>query len=153
VAHDIVAPTEARYTPVWVPGDPCRRLNLEAAAITTVIWATGFVRDDRWIEVPVFDDRGHPKHWRGVTGSPGLYFLGQTWQSTWGSGRFEGVGRDARFLAEQIDASRRHPDVCSTLTGARAIWRPAPAALDKPWVAVPNSAMASTAPSLNPTTE
>jgi putative flavoprotein involved in K+ transport len=41
----------------------------------TVIWATGFAVDHSWIDVPVFDDSGRVVHRRGVTASPGLYFL------------------------------------------------------------------------------
>jgi putative flavoprotein involved in K+ transport len=46
--------------------------------------------------------------------------VGLPWQSRWGSGRFEAVGRDAGFLAEHIDASQRLADVCGVLTGAPA---------------------------------
>jgi putative flavoprotein involved in K+ transport len=115
----IDAPAAARYVPVWEP-DPAthpRGLDLVAAGITSVIWSTGFRPDYTWIEVPVFDGRGHPTHWRGVTSAPGLYFLGLPWQYTWGSGRMEGVGQDARYLTERIDAARRITDVCGTLTG------------------------------------
>lgn len=115
----IDAPVQARYTPVWAPdADHPRTLDLREAGIGSVIWSTGFVRDHRWIEVPVFDGRGYPMHWRGVTGCPGLYFLGLPWQHSWGSGRFEAVGRDAEFLAGHIDASRRLADVCGILTGS-----------------------------------
>lgn len=118
-AHAIDAPREARYLPVWEPSvDHPRSLDLCAAGIASVVWSTGFVRDHRWIEVPVFDGRGYPMHWRGATSCPGLYFLGLPWQRSWGSGRFEAVGRDAEFLAGHIDASRRLADVCGTLTGA-----------------------------------
>lgn len=125
-ARGISAPTEARYVPVWQPQaesgseseSSLRELDLGGAGVTTVIWATGFTRDHRWIAVPVFDGRGYPMHRRGVTSCPGLYFLGLPWQHTWGSGRFEAVGRDAAFLADHIDASRRLADVCGTLTGA-----------------------------------
>ncbi|MEW9533810.1 MSMEG_0569 family flavin-dependent oxidoreductase [Microbispora sp. NPDC049125] len=119
-ARGIDAPAEERYTPVWEPDDVPRGLDLEAGGVTSVIWCTGFGRDHRWIEIPVFDGRGYPMHWRGATASPGLYFLGLPWQHSWGSGRFEAVGRDAEFLAGHIDASRRYADVCGTLTGAPA---------------------------------
>ncbi|MFD4524380.1 MSMEG_0569 family flavin-dependent oxidoreductase [Streptomyces sp. NPDC058470] len=112
------APDEARYVPVWEPTEQPAALDLAEAQITSVIWSTGFTRDHRWIEIPVFDGRGYPMHWRGVTSTPGLYFLGLPWQFSWGSGRFEAVGRDAEFLAGHIDASRRLADVCGTLTGA-----------------------------------
>ncbi|MBP5871432.1 MSMEG_0569 family flavin-dependent oxidoreductase [Streptomyces scabiei] len=116
--HGIDAPTEPRYVPVWKPNEQPRALDLEAAGITSVVWSTGFRRDHRWIEAPVFDGRGYPMHWRGATSTPGLHFLGLPWQHSWGSGRFEGVGKDAEFLADHIDASRRMADVCGTLTGA-----------------------------------
>lgn len=119
-AQAITAPQEARYVPVWEPDEQPGSLDLDDAGITSVVWSTGFRRDHRWIEVPVFDGRGYPMHWRGVTGCPGLYFLGLPWQHSWGSGRFEAVGRDAAFLAGHIDASRRLADVCGALTGAPA---------------------------------
>jgi putative flavoprotein involved in K+ transport len=119
MAHGLDVSMEKRYTPVWEPaGDHPRDLDLRASGITSVVWSTGFVRDHRWIEVPVFDGRGYPMHWRGITSCPGLYFLGLPWQHSWGSGRFEAVGRDAEFLADHIDASRRLADVCGVLTGA-----------------------------------
>lgn len=107
-ASGVSAPPEARYVPVWEPADDPdgTALDLERAGITAVIWSTGFGRDYRWIEVPVFDGRGYPTQTRGVSSCPGLYFLGLPWQWTWGSGRFCGVGADAEFLAEQIDAVR-----------------------------------------------
>jgi putative flavoprotein involved in K+ transport len=99
------APAEQRYEPVWTPGVPSADLPL--TGISAVVWSTGFHRDHRWIEVPVFDGRGYPTHDRGVTSCPGLYFLGLPWQHTWGSGRFAGVARDAEFLADRITETRR----------------------------------------------
>jgi putative flavoprotein involved in K+ transport len=93
----ISAPAEPRYVPLWEPID----------GPDTVDRATGFHRDHRWIEVPVFDGRGYPTHERGVTSCPGLYFLGLPWQYTWGSGRFAGVARDAGYLADRITAAHR----------------------------------------------
>jgi putative flavoprotein involved in K+ transport len=124
-ANGITAPNEARYVPVWEPAEQPRELDLAAAGITSVVWSTGFRRDHRWIEIPAFDGRGYPMHWRGATSVPGLYFLGLPWQHTWGSGRFEAVGRDAEFIAHHIDASRRLADVCGTLTGAPTTVAPA----------------------------
>jgi putative flavoprotein involved in K+ transport len=124
-ANGITAPDEARYVPVWEPAEQARELDLAAAGITSVVWSTGFRRDHRWIEIPAFDGRGYPMHWRGATSVPGLYFLGLPWQHTWGSGRFEAVGRDAEFIADHIDAGRRLADVCGTLTGAPTTVAPA----------------------------
>ncbi|MFD4623634.1 MSMEG_0569 family flavin-dependent oxidoreductase [Streptomyces sp. NPDC058475] len=117
-AQGIEAPVEPRYVPVWEPSEQPEALDLAEAGITSVVWSTGFTRDHRWIEIPAFDGRGYPMHWRGATSTPGLHFLGLPWQHSWGSGRFESVGRDAEFLADHIDASRRMTDVCGALTGA-----------------------------------
>jgi putative flavoprotein involved in K+ transport len=103
-ARGIDAPVEPRYVPVWEPADEPTELDLDAAAVTTVVWSTGFGRDHRWIELPIFDGRGYPTHQRGVTSCPGLYFLGLPWLHTWGSGRFAGVGADAEHLAREVVA-------------------------------------------------
>ncbi|AGZ43462.1 MSMEG_0569 family flavin-dependent oxidoreductase [Actinoplanes friuliensis] len=105
VAAGVEAPAEDRYVPVWEPsGEPA---ELDVRDVSAVVWATGYHRDHRWIEVPVFDGRGYPTHDRGVTSCPGLYFLGLPWQWTWGSGRFAGVARDAGYLADRVTATRR----------------------------------------------
>jgi putative flavoprotein involved in K+ transport len=67
-----------------------------------VVWATGFKIDHSWIDVPVFDDRGRVVHRRGVTESPGLYFLGLSWLHTRGSALIGWVKDDAEHLARQI---------------------------------------------------
>jgi putative flavoprotein involved in K+ transport len=102
-ARGIDAPSEARYVPVWQPGDETPALDLAKAGITSVVWCTGFRSDYRWIEVPIFDGRGYPVHGRGVTAVGGLYFLGLPWLHTWGSGRFSGVAADADYLADRIE--------------------------------------------------
>ena len=101
-ANGIDAPTEPRYVPVWTPGEAVGELDVRAAGISAVVWCTGFGRDHRWIELPIFDGRGYPTHRRGVSSVPGIYLLGLPWQHTWGSGRFCGVGADAEHLAGQI---------------------------------------------------
>jgi putative flavoprotein involved in K+ transport len=74
--------------------------------VSTVVWATGFRLDHSWIDVPVFDEDGRLVHRRGVSASPGLYFLGLTWQHTRGSALLGWVKDDAEFLARQIGAFR-----------------------------------------------
>jgi putative flavoprotein involved in K+ transport len=70
--------------------------------VGSVIWATGFRNDHSWIDAPIFDDRRRVVHRRGVTDSPGLYFLGLTWQYTRGSALIGWVGDDAAYIADQI---------------------------------------------------
>ncbi len=105
-ANGISAPVEPRYQPVWQPDAEVLELDYFAAKIAIVIWSIGFHADYRWIELPIFDGKGYPGHNRGVTTAPGLYFLGLPWQYTWGSGRFSGVARDAKYLIEHIEANR-----------------------------------------------
>ncbi len=111
-ANNISAPTEPRYTPLWKPEEEPGHIDLVASGITTVIWSMGFKTDYSWIELPIFDGKGYPSHQRGVTTTPGIYFLGLPWLYTWGSGRFSGVAQDAEFLADQVEA--RHSATAQT---------------------------------------
>lgn len=76
---------------------------------TTVIWATGFGVDHSWIDAPVFGQDGSLLHERGVTSSPGLYFLGMAWQHTRGSALLGWVKDDARHIAHDIEQFQSHP--------------------------------------------
>jgi putative flavoprotein involved in K+ transport len=96
-------------SPPIPPAAPIRTLDLDAASITSVIWATGFRRDFGWIRLPVLDERGEPIHRRGVTRYPGLYFLGLPWLHTLKSSVLCGVGRDALHLAEHIASRANAP--------------------------------------------
>jgi putative flavoprotein involved in K+ transport len=94
------------YRPVWEPPEERTRLNLREAGVGSIIWCIGFEPDFGWLDAPVFNGRGRPGHVRGVTAHPGLYFLGLPWLYTWGSGRFSGVARDARYLLGCIQRQR-----------------------------------------------
>jgi putative flavoprotein involved in K+ transport len=76
--------------------------------VATVIWATGFRLDHSWIDAPAFDSQGAVLHERGVTPSPGLYFLGLPWQHTRGSALLGWVKDDAEHLAHQIAERHGH---------------------------------------------
>ena len=68
-----------------------------------IVWCTGFVSDYSWIDAPVFDERGVPRHTRGVvTEAPGLYFLGLRFQHRMTSSLVGGVGHDAAFVADEL---------------------------------------------------
>lgn len=108
--HQIEAPIDPAYRPVWEPDAEIEAIDCEAMNIRSVIWCTGYESDYRWIEVPVFDGKGYPGHQRGVTGVWGLYFLGLPWLYTWGSGRFSGIARDAQYLADYLVARKRVSD-------------------------------------------
>lgn len=86
--------------------NPIRELDLAAAGITSIVWATGFAFDYGWLEVDAFDDAGKPRHQRGISSEPGVYFLGLPWQSRRGSSFIWGVWHDAKYLADQIAIQR-----------------------------------------------
>lgn len=88
--------------------DPIRELDLAAAGITSIIWAVGFSFDYRWLQVDAFDEAGRPRHQRGVSTEPGIYFLGLPWQSRRGSSFIWGVWHDAKFIADQIAIQRSY---------------------------------------------
>jgi putative flavoprotein involved in K+ transport len=87
---------------------PVLDLNFARAGVTSVIWATGFAVDYGWLHVGALDGRGRPKHQRGVSSEPGVYFLGLPWQSRRGSSFIWGVWHDARYIADHIQMQRSY---------------------------------------------
>lgn len=83
---------------------PILELDLRAAGIASVIWASGFRHDFGWVGLAVVDETGEPAQRRGVTPFPGLYFLGLRRMHTLRSSLLPGVGDDAGYLAERIAA-------------------------------------------------
>ena len=68
-----------------------------------VVWATGFRPDYSWVNLPVFDTSGRPRHELGVVrDAPGLFFVGLHFQSGLTSALMGGVGNDAKYISEQI---------------------------------------------------
>jgi putative flavoprotein involved in K+ transport len=86
--------------------DPLLELNLTAAGVSTIIWATGYRLDFDWLKVAAFDEKGRPAHQRGVSIVPGLYFLGLSWLSRRASPFIWGVWHDAEYLAGRIAGHR-----------------------------------------------
>ena len=74
-----------------------------ALDVQNVIWTTGFHPGFFWVNLPVFDEDGYPRQYRGVVAdSPGLYFIGLQFLYAMSSSMIHGVGRDARYVAERI---------------------------------------------------
>jgi putative flavoprotein involved in K+ transport len=82
-------------------------LDLAAAGIGTVIWATGYRFDYSLVRLPVFETNGFPVQKRGVTEHPGLYFAGLGWMDTQKTGLLLGVGEQTEHIADTI-ASAAH---------------------------------------------
>ncbi len=89
---------------------PLRELDLAAAGITSIIWATGYRVDFSWLQVDSFEPGGKPRHHRGVGHEPGIYFLGLPWLSRRGPSFIWGVWHDAKFVADHIAKQRRYSD-------------------------------------------
>ncbi|MBE0555189.1 MAG: NAD(P)-binding domain-containing protein [Rhodobacteraceae bacterium] len=87
---------------------PVLSLNLAAEGITTVIWATGFAVDFSWLKTNAVDEAGRPRHLRGIGAEPGIYFLGQPYQTRRGSSFIWGVWHDAKLVADHIAIQRSY---------------------------------------------
>jgi putative flavoprotein involved in K+ transport len=88
--------------------NPILKLSLAKAGIGSIIWATGYALDYSWLQVDAFDEKGRPKHHRGVSAEPGVYFLGLPYQSRRGSSFIWGVWHDAKHLADRIATQRKY---------------------------------------------
>lgn len=77
-------------------------------AFASVIWCTGFHSGFDWIDLPVLDEHGTPRHRFGKsTDVEGLYFAGLHFEYAVSSTLVSGVGRDARRVAGWIAAARK----------------------------------------------
>ena len=75
--------------------------------VTNVIWCTGFRPAFAWIDLPIIDEEGLPRHERGVVaGQPGLYFVGLDFQYALWSETLPGMPRDARYVVDHL--TKRH---------------------------------------------
>jgi putative flavoprotein involved in K+ transport len=90
----------------WQAGATTAELDVQAAGITSVIWAVGYRHDFDWIRCAALDSDGRPLHRRGVSPTPGLYFLGLPRLHKVKSAFLWGVGEDAAYLAARIQEGR-----------------------------------------------
>jgi putative flavoprotein involved in K+ transport len=102
--HDAnMAPPE-RFAPTLAPESSRLSLDLRNGAIRSIVWATGFRPDYRWLDVPVLDDKGHLRHNGGVVDAPGLYALGLPVLRRRKSTFIYGADEDAREVIEHLAA-------------------------------------------------
>jgi len=106
-AAGIDAPPDDRPPPDDFTPASVTELDLDRAGVRTVIWATGYRLDFSWVDLPVFDEWGYPRHVRGVTEFPGLYAVGLPWLFSEPSSVFAGVGADAAHVVEHIASVTR----------------------------------------------
>ena len=93
----------SRFPPTRLPASPRLSLSLRKSGMTSVLWATGYEPDHRWISLPVFDGKGRIRHRGGVVGG-GIYVMGLRYLRTARSSHIAGAARDARALAQHLAA-------------------------------------------------
>jgi putative flavoprotein involved in K+ transport len=97
---DVDAPE--RFAPTQVRRFPRLQLDLHSGEIRTIVWATGFRPDYRWLDVPVVDRKGQLRHDGGVVDSPGLYALGLPVLRRRKSTFIHGIEDDAREVIDHL---------------------------------------------------
>jgi len=67
---------------------------------SNIVWCTGYEPGLSFIELPIFDEHGEPKHESGMVPSqPGLFFVGLHFLHAMSSSMIHGVSRDAERIA------------------------------------------------------
>ena len=77
-------------------------LELGAAGITSVVWASGFAPDFSYLRLPVLADDGWPIHQGGITSEPGLGIVGLRFQTSRKSDLLFGVVADAGHVVDRL---------------------------------------------------
>lgn len=98
-------PPPANFCPIRPALPAAAGLNL-VRRIGTIIWATGYTTDYRWLKVNAFDDTA-----ASITAAyrrAGRLFLGLPWLSRRGSTFIWGVWHDAKYIADQIAIQRQY---------------------------------------------
>lgn len=88
--------------------NPILELDLAAAGIKTIIWATGFRFDFSWLAVDAFREDGTPFHKRGISAETGIYFLGLPELTNRASSFIYGCWYDAKYIATHIVVQRNY---------------------------------------------
>ncbi len=105
--RDLDVPVRApeRFEPTRAPRAPRLSLDLRSGEIRSIVWATGFHPDYRWLEVPVLDRKGELYHDGGVVrDAPGMYAIGLPVLRRRKSTFILGAEEDARDLAAHLVA-------------------------------------------------
>jgi putative flavoprotein involved in K+ transport len=91
-----------RFEPTRVPPSSRLQLDLRRGEIRSIVWATGFRPDYRWLQVPVVDEKGYLRHHGGVVDSPGMYALGLPVLRRRKSSFIHGIEDDAREVIDHL---------------------------------------------------
>jgi len=97
-------PPPHRLGPTEVEEAPPLAIDLQAAGIRSILWATGYLPDLSWLKVPVLDRKGRVRHDGGVVDAPGMYLMGMQFLRRRKSALIDGAGDDARDLSDHMVA-------------------------------------------------
>jgi putative flavoprotein involved in K+ transport len=105
------AERDERPAPTRLDAAPRLELDFASGEIRSVVWATGYRPDYRWLDVPVLDKKGRIRHDGGVVDAPGMYVMGLTFMRRRKSSFMHGAEDDAvdltAHLADYLDLARR----------------------------------------------
>jgi putative flavoprotein involved in K+ transport len=94
-----------RFEPTRAPASSRLSIDLSKREIHSIVWATGFRPDYRWLDVPVLDAKGYLRHEGGVVvDAPGMYALGLPVLRRRKSSFIHGADEDARDIVEHLAA-------------------------------------------------
>lgn len=106
---DVAIGAAERFEPTRTPGAPRLSLDLTGGEIRSIVWATGFRPDYRWLQVPVTDHKGLLRHEGGVvTGAQGMYAIGLPVLRRRKSTFIIGAEDDAHEIVSQLTAYLKH---------------------------------------------
>jgi putative flavoprotein involved in K+ transport len=102
--NDVDAPgAPERFEPTRAPASSRLSIDLQKGEIRSIVWATGFRPEYRWLDVPVLDDKGYLRHDGGVvSGAPGMYALGLPVLRRRKSSFIHGAEDDARDIVDHL---------------------------------------------------
>jgi putative flavoprotein involved in K+ transport len=103
-ANGVEAAPRERFAPTDVPASSRLAIDLRSGEIRSVVWATGFRPDYRWLHVPVLDAKGRLRHDGGVVDAPGLYAIGLPVLRRRKSTFIHGAEDDARDIVAHLAA-------------------------------------------------
>jgi len=112
---DVDAPE--RFEATRVPTSSPLHLDLASGEIRSIVWATGYRPDYRWLHMPVIDRNGSLRHDGGVLDLPGLYAIGLPFLRRRKSTFIHGAEDDARDLVEHLAGYLANPRAESARSG------------------------------------
>jgi len=106
LSNEVSSPIGAveRFAATRPPAAPRLSLDLGDGAIRSIVWATGFLPDYRWLGVPALDRKGRLRHEGGVVcDAPGMYVIGLPVLRRRKSSFICGAEDDARELVAHLE--------------------------------------------------